>query len=301
MEMINEPRVYADLDPQNLPLRTLILRMPYQAYAAIDAVRATHLKAAAQSRAHYRQAVDNPKGDTPSLKLGRWAHEATFEPHLFAAVEEADLRLKSDQAARANAQGIRDAIQANATASDIIQAGWPYTESVVLWRDEQTGLLCKVRFDVAGHPMLHNDAPTGFVLDLKTTRDCLPDKFSRSAVDFGYHIQMAHYLAGADACGLTEAGHGKFWALAVESHPPYAMLLFDMGPWYEAGKVAAAMAMRNIKASQDTGLYPAYSEDPIVLEPPPWIDRGLVGDTLAAQMGKALVLQPGPESHDKGE
>jgi hypothetical protein len=297
--MKNTPRAYVDLDPADLPLNTLITDMPYEAYAAIGAIRATHLKAAAQSRAHYRQAIEQPRNDTPAMRLGRWAHEAVFEPDKFQTILDADLRLKSDQAARAHAVAIQQAVSANKTASFAIWSWFSFKESVALWHDPATGLLCKVRFDVTGAPMAHPCAPGGFVLDLKTTRDCLPDKFSRSAVDLGYHLQMAHYLAGAEACGLTELGNGTFWALAVESHPPYAMLLFDMGPWYEAGKLACAMAMQNIKESQDTGLYPAYSEDPIVLEPPPWIDRGLVGDTLGQQMGKTPALQPGPDSPDK--
>lgn len=58
----------------------------------------------------------------------------------------------------------------------------------------------------------------GYIFDLKTTQDSSPDKFSRSAYSFGYHLQAAAYrkMFGVD----------DFFWLAIEKDPPFNVMIY---------------------------------------------------------------------------
>ncbi len=57
------------------------------------------------------------------------------------------------------------------------------------WKHRETGLQCKCRCDYVIDDM---------VIDLKTTGEggASPDKFTKTIVNFQYHMQAAHYLQG---------------------------------------------------------------------------------------------------------
>lgn len=57
--------------------------MDQSAYNEIDAVNGSTLFKARRSWLHYRDALDNPTGDTPALLLGRATHCAILEPDEF--------------------------------------------------------------------------------------------------------------------------------------------------------------------------------------------------------------------------
>lgn len=92
-----------------------------------------------------------------------------------------------------------------------------HAEVVFIWEDEETGILCKCKFD-----WINFDIGLGF--DYKTTRDANPAKFKYSVSDFGYHRQLAHYYRGAQANGVDLK---KNAILAQEKEPPY------LHAWYE--------------------------------------------------------------------
>lgn len=69
-------------------------------------------------------------------------------------------------------------------------------EVVIVWVDERTGLLCKMKLD------LHTD---DWLYDHKTTQKG-PDDFIRAVASYGYDCQAAHYLAGAMSAGLRPKG-----------------------------------------------------------------------------------------------
>ena len=72
------------------------------------------------------------------------------------------------------------------------------------WTHRETGLPCKARCDYVVDDM---------VIDLKTTGEggANPDKFTRSIVNFHYHLQAAHYLQAT--------GAKRFVFIAVEKFP----------------------------------------------------------------------------------
>lgn len=92
-----------------------------------------------------------------------------------------------------------------------------YAEVVFVWEDEETGILCKCKFD-----WINFEYGLGF--DYKTTKDASPKKFKYSVSDYGYHRQLVHYYQGAVANGVDLK---KNAILAQETEPPY------LHAWYE--------------------------------------------------------------------
>ena len=82
-----------------------------------------------------------------------------------------------------------------------------------------TGLLLKAKFDYA--------PSTGNILfDLKTAQDASPNKFKWSAKDFGYDIQVVHYMNVANLCGMD---YEEFIFVVVEKKAPYLTACYRLG------------------------------------------------------------------------
>ena len=67
---------------------------------------------------------------------------------------------------------------------------------------------------------------TAIVPDVKTTQDTDPHMFRRSVIEYGYHLQEAHYTAGIRAAYGVEKVNFMF--LAVESQEPFEVCLHNL-------------------------------------------------------------------------
>ena len=105
------------------------------------------------------------------------------------------------------------------------------------------------------------DETTGTVVDIKTAEDASPKGFRKAVWDRRYDIQVAHYT-----WLLTNAGKpvNAFYFCAVEKEPPYAVGVYQISKdsmlktwqnWNEA--------IGRFKDCQTTGVYPAYSDNPV--------------------------------------
>jgi len=91
-------------------------------------------------------------------------------------------------------------------------------ELTLVWRDDETGLLCKARIDKA-HLELD------WLIDLKTTADALKAAFRRSIFKYGYDKQAAFYLRGAYQ---LEIPCRNFAIVAQEKKPPYLVRSYQI-------------------------------------------------------------------------
>lgn len=138
-------------------------------YDAIDAVNQSALKVLIErSPAHFKYAKENPEPPTDALRFGQAVHLACYEPARFAAevVMMPEFNRKSNagkaeaaawEAANAGKLAIdaeeyatlaamQKAVQAHPAASKLIgKAG--HREASMVWRDADTGVLCKGRAD----------------------------------------------------------------------------------------------------------------------------------------------------------
>jgi exodeoxyribonuclease VIII len=88
------------------------------------------------------------------------------------------------------------------------------TQDRISWTNKESGL-----------PMIGYKDATGdtFIMDLKTANDGSPDKFMKSAFDFGYHIQAAAYL---DAERVLFGRFVDYYFLVVETVAPYNISVY---------------------------------------------------------------------------
>jgi len=123
-------------------------------------------------------------------------------------------------------------------------------EHTVVWRDQETGIWCKIRPDA-----IPNDG--GDATDLKTTVSCQRDDLQRSFGEYGYNQQAAFILEGLSlALGLES---GDFGFLFAESEMPHIVKFRTVAPEeIKAGHTENHAALRHFKACLGTNLWPDY-------------------------------------------
>lgn len=221
----------------------LVEGLPEADYHADTASVGAHgLMIVGRSPLHYWQrhlSGEPPDTDTQAATVGRAIHCAVLEPRRFAdtyaAMPDVDKRTKEGKAAvaewgAANAGRIglrpKDHACAVAVAESVRKSPMASTllscegrqELSGYWTDGETGVRCRMRADFVPHGQL-------FLVDLKSTENAGARAFARSAWNFGYHVQAAHYVAGWKA--ITGEVRSFAWA-AWEKDPPYA------SAWYYA-------------------------------------------------------------------
>lgn len=250
--------------------------MDIAAYHAHPALGSSRLRELLKSPAHFRA---NLRRETEALQLGSLVHTLVLEPHTFPerylVVPKIDGRTKEGKAAKAAlADDPRIAVdgetmaEASACATSIMshrvyqQIRDAQVEHTVFWTDAETGIECKARFDVLG-PLL---------VDLKTTRDASPKGFQRAIATYGYHIQAAHYMAGAIANGMDPRG---FLFACVETSAPYLAAGYLLGnPTLEQGERERREALTTYARCLREDRWPGYNDDRIeVIDLPNWAQR----------------------------
>lgn len=175
-----------------------------------------------------------------SMEFGTAVHCATLEPELFETQyvvqppECSDRRRKSykDWAATVHpSQTIlkqdvfesvltcRDRLQTHPIIRMALQADGP-VELSHRWTCIDTGVDCKFRPDKIC-------PQAGIVLDIKTMQACSERDFADQVSKFRYHLQSAHYMAGAcDA--YPERDDWVFVFACVETSEPYRCRAFEL-------------------------------------------------------------------------
>lgn len=176
---------------------------------------------------------------TRSMELGTLTHAGVLEPKTFAkryAVyppkclnKKGDLISKQAEAFRETVADGRivvkpselETVQAMIASITEKLEGWlaleSYREQAIYWTEPTTGILCRCLCD-----WLIVANGRAFALDLKTTGDAHPARFSYKCEDFGYALQDAHYREGiATATGLPV----EFLFVVCESEFPHVTSL----------------------------------------------------------------------------
>lgn len=225
-------------------------------YIAWDAVSSTILKAMRKSPAHAKYAKENATW-SDALELGDATHLRILQPEKFheryrlggqceastlkggrckhgATIAVGSLQYCSThgdmlddpsapvlltQTKWDRVNGMREMVRNDSDAAILLGEEGPVELSIV-WTDKSTGLLCKARLDKVS-------IATKSITDLKTTQDAEPEAFSRSIGNYGYELQGAHYLCGAQANGLDVQ---QFGFVAVESDAPYCPACYELEP-----------------------------------------------------------------------
>ena len=87
-----------------------------------------------------------------------------------------------------------------------------------MWRDPETDILCKARLDILNRQRKSID-------DIKTDKNPHELEFPKTIRYNGYHVRLAHYLAGTYAC-LPELDIQDIRILAIKNDVPHYSLLY---------------------------------------------------------------------------
>lgn len=148
---------------------------------------------------------------------------------------------------------------------------WGRPEQSAFWRDRETGVICRARYDVF---------PTGktvlgrvLVPDYKTAASADPDSFAKAVSDRGYHQQAPFYLDGLRALGLAD-DDAAFAFIVQEKTPPYLVAVYQLDPAaLLIGTARNRRALRTYAECSTSGRWPGYSEDIETVSLPAWVEK----------------------------
>ena len=257
--------------------RAELVDMEEQAYHAAPALGSTDLKNLLRSPAHYKAAKEAPL-ESEALRVGTLVHECILEPDTWALrrdLPEVNKRTKAGKEKlaefyevageegwlpvepkdRALCEGMRESVMGHRLVRAVLESA-DKKEQSCFWHDQVD---CKARFDGLAE---------GLVLDLKTTQDASPGAFRTAVARYGYHVQAAHYCAGAHAV----TGEWPDYAiLAIEKKPPYACAVYQLDEQAMAvGSEQREVAISRYIRCQQEGKWPAYPETVTTLSLPNW-------------------------------
>lgn len=92
----------------------------------------------------------------------------------------------------------------------------------IFWKDEKTGLKLKTRPDIC-------KTKKNIIVDVKTTIDGSPEKFSKDMADYDYPFQAVMQIDGVIKSGFMKQVDAYYW-LVVEKEPPYSATLYEFDP-----------------------------------------------------------------------
>lgn len=251
----------------------------FSEYLTWDAVSNSSLHSAAKSMAHYRSR--KPVEETPAMRLGSLVHAGRLEPiqianrYVVMPAYELDVRTEdggiptNPKATKAYKKLVADFAKTNAGKAIVTQSQYDAMiamvgsiathpraaalledgkyEVSILWRDEDSGLLCKGRVDCWQDRQ-------GVIVDLKTTADA--GRFERQIVDRAYHRQLAMYADGIEELTGQEQGGAL---VAVESSEPYcvrAALMSDAA--MSVGRTEYKRLLCDIANAMESRRWPGY-------------------------------------------
>lgn len=157
---------------------------------------------------------------------------------------------------------LRDTVWRHPIASQILSEGTAEERSD--WTEPETGALCKIKPDF-------KSSSARLIVDIKTAEDASPEKFGRSALNYGYHIQAPFYLDGARETGFDAEG---FVFIVLEKTPPYAIALYYVdAETYNFGRETYLELLEVYLRCLKTGIWHGYPEEVQRLQIPSWALR----------------------------
>lgn len=225
-----------------LPTTSLIEHMSNEEYHASPEFSSSQLKDILRSSAHFYSnniLKENERESKKHFDFGTLAHTLFLEPEQFenefvigpkfdrrtkegkaeaAAWEAANQgKIIIDQEMLEGATRIAENLR-SLSSYQIMQNNPGMAEASIFYTDPIYDLNLRVRPDY--HIIPCDEFPNGLILDVKTTTDARPFKFSKSCADFGYDISAAMYREGFQQYYKTEE-KPEFFFLVGESSAPF--------------------------------------------------------------------------------
>ena len=142
-------------------------------------------------------------------------------------------------------------------------------ERSLFWTDPETGVPCRVRLDWLPEPRRGRLT----IPDYKTIgTGAHPELAGKAIGNYGYHVQHAHYTAGAAALGLDD--DPAFVFVFQEKGPPYLVNVVQLDDGaIQAGRIAMRAAAEIFRDCTAADNWPGYPLDIPAVSLPPWHSR----------------------------
>lgn len=164
--------------------------------------------------------------------------------------------------------GMAAALRAHPIAAALLRPDAGRAEQTLVWRDTDTGVMCRARLDWLPAPRQGRL----IVPDYKTARSAAPDDLSKALYDHGYYLQAAWYLAGVRALEL--AAKPSFVFIAQMKERPWLVTVAEADPTAMAiGAHEARMARMTYAECTASGRWPGWTDDVALISLPPWVER----------------------------
>jgi hypothetical protein len=208
------------------------------------------------------------KGEMIVTRPAQWDSWRTAAAKAWRAEQRAAGRTVLDPPDMATAEGMIAAFRNCQTSADLLdQPGRP--EIALFWVDEQTGV--KRRCMIDWLPVAPDEDGLIQPVDIKTSKSVAPDyQMERSIYDYGYHRQAATIADGIVALGLAKWVEIVFLFQAKKA--PYLVtpvILDDEA--LRIGRIENLAAMKVYRKCLETGVWPKYSEEPVLMSVPGFV------------------------------
>lgn len=164
----------------------------------------------------------------------------------------------------AQVRAMADAILEHPVAGELFTRNDTTSEQSLYWKDEQTGVACRARPDLAVNDW-------SLIVDYKTTVSADPREFAKSIAKYGYHQQQAWYC---EAVEILTGIRPEFVFVCQEKTPPYEVSLIQLDA--DAVRIGGRLnedARSIYAACMDSGVWPSYPPSVQVVGLPAWALR----------------------------
>jgi exodeoxyribonuclease VIII len=249
-------------------------------YLKIKAVNVSLLVEGERSMAHLKWAMDHAKEPTDAMKRGTAVHMAVFEPEefesktvVFEGVRRGKEKFKESNFGKTILKqddfdcviSMRDALRRHERVADILESTGT-GEMAVVWKDEETGLLCKGLVDRFCKCWGYTIVP-----DLKSCQDARPIEFSKTVYNYHYHTKAAFYHDGLAAIANVPR---RFLWIAVESEQPHGIMIYDPSEtMMQTGRRNYRRLLNAFAECLKSGVFPGYPLGEETIELPKWADK----------------------------
>jgi hypothetical protein len=238
--------------------------------------------------AKFRWWLDHPEPPRAVFEFGSAAHQLVLGtgPELME-VEADDWRTKAAKEARDQARegGLIPLLSADYAAvhtmaaelrehpiaGPLLDPDRGYAEVSLFWRDGPVwgrARLDKLTATRSGRPV---------IADYKTAASAAPEDVEKAIARYGYHVQGAHYVAGAQALNIASEDIG-YVLVFQEKEPPYLVTVAEPHPLsMRLGARRVRQAFDLYAECQASGVWPGYGDGVIYPELPAWETRELNG------------------------
>jgi hypothetical protein len=161
------------------------------------------------------------------------------------------------------------AVHAHPLASQLLDPSSGQAEQSLFWQDKESGIWCRCRVDWLRHKI---EGRRLIAVDFKTAASAHPERFAKSAMDYGYAMQASWYMDGIRSVGLDD--DPAFVFVIVEKDPPHLVSVVELDPpSLSVGMNLNRIARLIYRDCLKTGQWPGYSQEVEQVSLPAWFLR----------------------------